>query len=137
MITPGYKYFGAARELPGVKELFEKNELEDKPRSRAELYEGIDTNYYGFHDDDDGKLAKLEQEAEIRARQVIIDEFNKSREFRKQKSSMDGVVVDNALPSREEREGFIAHVDVPSLEEVENILVQKRKEELLKRLSAY
>jgi pre-mRNA-splicing factor ISY1 len=137
LITPGYKYFGAARELPGVKELFEKNEAQEKPRSRAELYEGIDADYYGFGDKDDTKLALIELEAEEKARQQVIDEYNKSIEFRKQKSLMKDVIIENSLSSREELQGFVAHVDVPSLEQVEQMLVQRRKEELLKKLSAY
>lgn len=123
--------------MPGVKELFEKKEASGKVRSRAELYEGIDSDYYGFHDDDDGKLIAIEEQFEKEARQTIIADVNKALEFRKQKTNIEGVVVDTSLVSQEERQGFSAFVDVPTLEQVEQLLVQKRKEQLLKRLSAY
>lgn len=32
-------------------------------RTRKDLYQGIDADYYGFRDDEDGLLAKLEEEA--------------------------------------------------------------------------
>jgi hypothetical protein len=44
----GYKYFGAARDLPGVKELFQSVEPEAPRRSRADMYKGIDPDYYGY-----------------------------------------------------------------------------------------
>ncbi|AFZ79863.1 hypothetical protein BEWA_027120 [Theileria equi strain WA] len=67
----GYKYFGAARNLPGVRELFEKEEQTVDTRdhlqfqTRAELYRMINPDYYGFRDEDDGQLLKAEQEKEL------------------------------------------------------------------------
>ena len=86
----GYRYFGAARDLPGVRELFEQVTLvalrfrgrrvltsflavvflkQQEPlpppkKSRAELMKDIDADYYGYRDDDDGILIPLETEAE-------------------------------------------------------------------------
>ena len=56
----GYKYFGAARDLPGVRELFETETPQESKKTRAELMKDIDANYYGFRDDDDGILVPLE-----------------------------------------------------------------------------
>ncbi|KAI6217837.1 hypothetical protein M3Y99_01744600 [Aphelenchoides fujianensis] len=52
----GYKYFGAAKDLPGVRELFQQQAEEEGPpkRSRADLVRNIDAHYYGYMDDDDG-----------------------------------------------------------------------------------
>ncbi len=47
----GYKYFGAARDLPGVRELFESNEPEAPKKTRAELMKDVDAQYYGFRYD--------------------------------------------------------------------------------------
>merc|ERR1719471_981301 len=63
----GYKYFGAARDLPGVRELFESNAPEAPRKTRAEIMKDIDAAYYGFRDDDDGLLVPLEVEAEKKA----------------------------------------------------------------------
>lgn len=60
MTGPGYKYFGAAKKLPGVKELFEKPKLKAKPK-RARVH--LDADYYGFRDEDDGILLQVEREA--------------------------------------------------------------------------
>ncbi|XP_014815964.1 PREDICTED: pre-mRNA-splicing factor ISY1 homolog [Calidris pugnax] len=60
----GYKYFGAAKDLPGVRELFEKEPLPPPRKTRAELMKSIDAEYYGYRDEDDGILEPLEQEHE-------------------------------------------------------------------------
>lgn len=46
----GYKYFGAAKDLAGVRELFEKA-AEDEPtrKSRADLIRNVDADYYGYY----------------------------------------------------------------------------------------
>jgi len=61
MGADGYFYFGAARELPGVRELFEKIIPDAPKRARFDLYKCIDADYYGFRDDDDGLLERLEK----------------------------------------------------------------------------
>lgn len=70
--APGYKYFGAAKDLPGVRELFQAqddNQIEhDKfrksKRSRHEIYQHITPDYYGFRDEEDGVLLMKEREQE-------------------------------------------------------------------------
>uniref|UniRef100_A0A7S0YSL6 Pre-mRNA-splicing factor ISY1 n=1 Tax=Polytomella parva TaxID=51329 RepID=A0A7S0YSL6_9CHLO len=71
----GYRYFGAARNLPGVKELFEKEEPKLQHRTRQQMYKHIDPDYFGFWDEDDGILEALEAVAErkIRESSVITD----------------------------------------------------------------
>ena len=65
--TRGYKYFGAAKDLPGVRELFEP-EVSGPPRkTRGELMRDVDADYYGYRDDDDGVLEPLERVAEAEA----------------------------------------------------------------------
>lgn len=60
----GYKYFGAAKDLPGVRELFEQEPPPPPRKTRAEMMKDIDADYYGYRDDDDGILAPLELRAE-------------------------------------------------------------------------
>ncbi|KAK1937428.1 isy1-like splicing family protein [Babesia divergens] len=65
----GYRYFGAAKNLPGVRELFEQQEKEaqftDTYVSRAELHRKINVDYYGFqgseHEDLEAAEAELER----------------------------------------------------------------------------
>jgi pre-mRNA-splicing factor ISY1 len=60
----GYRYFGAAKELPGVKELFEKAAPVASKRTRKEINQGVNADYYGFRDDDDGLLEIAESAAQ-------------------------------------------------------------------------
>ncbi|CAE6510171.1 unnamed protein product [Rhizoctonia solani] len=71
--TRGYKYFGRAKELPGVKELFQKNssfltsEKEDEEnRVLAHYKKFLDQGpaYFGDHDEDDEELLQYEIESE-------------------------------------------------------------------------
>ena len=67
----GYKYFGAAKQLPGVRELFEKEVPRQIRRTRHQMYRHIDADYYGFRDDEDGVLEKVEAPAEKRMRAQV------------------------------------------------------------------
>jgi pre-mRNA-splicing factor ISY1 len=62
------RYFGRAKELPGVKELFEsKKKDEDEDKATAEFYKKFTNNgpsYYGDLDEADGELLDFEQQAE-------------------------------------------------------------------------
>ncbi|CAE6530774.1 unnamed protein product [Rhizoctonia solani] len=66
--TRGYKYFGRAKELPGVKELFQKNtEKEDEEnRVLAHYKKFLDQGpaYFGDLDEDDEELLRYEMESE-------------------------------------------------------------------------
>lgn len=57
-------YFGAAKDLPGVRELFEQEPPAPPRKTRGELMKDIDADYYGYRDDDDGVLIPLEKKAE-------------------------------------------------------------------------
>mmetsp|Transcript_60674 Transcript_60674/g.169984 ORF Transcript_60674/g.169984 Transcript_60674/m.169984 type:complete len:237 (-) Transcript_60674:35-745(-) len=64
----GYKYFGAAKDLPGVRELFEATVVPEAPRkTRKQLFKNIQPDYYGWRDEEDGMLLLAEQEAEHEA----------------------------------------------------------------------
>merc|ERR1719394_1485985 len=71
----GYKYFGAARDLPGVRELFDTEVAPTGRKTRAELMKEVDAQYYGFRDDDDGLLVPLEVVAEREAINKAIEEY--------------------------------------------------------------
>ncbi|KAF1741014.1 hypothetical protein MXB_1854, partial [Myxobolus squamalis] len=58
-------YFGAARDLPGVRELFEQEPPAEKKKKRA-VYKGVDAHYFGYLDEDDDRILELENQAEIK-----------------------------------------------------------------------
>merc|ERR1712224_1105996 len=60
---PGYVYFGASRNLHGVKELFEKD-LHCTPDSVETSHNKVSIEYYGFFDEEDGVLLSAESKQE-------------------------------------------------------------------------
>ncbi|KJA23748.1 hypothetical protein HYPSUDRAFT_137406 [Hypholoma sublateritium FD-334 SS-4] len=66
--TKGYKYFGRAKDLPGVRELFQSRKNEEEEENQVLAYYKKFMNqgpaYYGDLDEDDGKLLAYEHEAE-------------------------------------------------------------------------
>ena len=70
--TGNYKYFGAAKDLPGVKELFSKPEKQASRKTKAELLRYINCDYFGYRDEDDGVIVPLEAALEKKARQEAI-----------------------------------------------------------------
>lgn len=66
--TGNYKYFGAARDLPGVRELFTKPEKDAPRKTKAELLKCVDCDYFGYRDEDDGVILPLEAQSEFIAR---------------------------------------------------------------------
>jgi len=145
----GYKYFGAAKDLPGVRELFQRDaETEAAPtrKSRAELMRNIDPDYYGYMDDDDGVLVKEEREEEKRAIAKIQEEWerrgpemNKAKDFdsniyRMEDASDDELEVKESVVMGEDgREMIIKHVMVPSQSEIEQMIVERKKQHLLEK----
>eukprot|EP00934_Nitzschia_sp_Nitz4_P004387 Nitzschia sp. Nitz4//scaffold41_size133979//4571//5275//NITZ4_003324-RA/size133979-processed-gene-0.234-mRNA-1//-1//CDS//3329551401//4377//frame0 len=110
----GYRYFGAAKDLPGVKELLEKQVQKEQTRKRGEIVKHITPAYYGWRDEEDGVLLELEQKA--------------FREVKKQK------LADTASGSPQEEDSY-NYLDVPSQEEIATILLEEKKKALLARFA--
>ncbi|TCD63426.1 NineTeen Complex (NTC) component [Steccherinum ochraceum] len=66
--TKGYKYFGRAKDLPGVRELFQSKKREEDEENQAQTYYKKFTNqgpaYFGDLDEQDGSLLEFERKAE-------------------------------------------------------------------------
>jgi pre-mRNA-splicing factor ISY1 len=71
-----HRYFGRAKELPGVKELFEsKSKEEDEDKATMEFYKKFVGNgpaYYGDLDEADGELLEFESNAEQEGMPFVI-----------------------------------------------------------------
>ncbi|XP_020836872.1 pre-mRNA-splicing factor ISY1 homolog isoform X2 [Phascolarctos cinereus] len=148
----GYKYFGAAKDLPGVRELFEKEPLPPPRKTRAELMKAIDAEYYGYRDEDDGILEPLEQEHEKKVIAEAVEKWKTEREARlargdkeEEEEEINIYAVNDEESDEEsakEKEGeegqqkFIAHVPVPSQQEIEEALVRRKKMELLQKYAS-
>ncbi|KAF9986566.1 NineTeen Complex (NTC) component [Modicella reniformis] len=115
----GYKYFGRAKDLPGVKELFQPPTLTLKEKTRAELYRHIDADYYGYRDEEDGTLLEFEKEQESIAIEKALEHANENDD-----SSMEVDI---------EKTASVGRLYVPSQKEVEEYLVKRRKQAILDR----
>ncbi|XP_072277330.1 pre-mRNA-splicing factor ISY1 homolog [Pyxicephalus adspersus] len=107
----GYKYFGAAKDLPGVRELFEKEPIAEavekwKAEKEARLASG----------------EKNEEEEEVNIYAVAADE--------------SGEDSDSEQEGDEGQQKFIAHVPVPSQKEIEEALIRRKKMELLQKYAS-
>jgi pre-mRNA-splicing factor ISY1 len=70
--TRGYKYFGRAKDLPGVKELLNRSveqeaEMESYRSLKYKRFANQPLAYYGDEDEDDGLVLAAEEEAENQA----------------------------------------------------------------------
>ncbi|KAF5727693.1 Pre-mRNA-splicing factor ISY1-like protein [Tripterygium wilfordii] len=155
---PGYRYFGAAKKLPGVRELFEKPPELRKRRTRYDIYKRIDASYYGYRDDEDGVLKKVEKPAEEKMRKEAVEEWRRMEDIRKEArkgvsevvsvgpavkellvEEEEDVVEEERMKEREENERrdrereFVAHVPLPDEKLIERMVVEKKKMELLSK----
>ncbi|KAF2862331.1 Isy1-like splicing factor [Piedraia hortae CBS 480.64] len=127
----GYRYFGRAKELPGVKELFEavarapieaEEERQERRRAgelRQEIRNRVDAGYYGCIDEEDDALLAAEAAKEKEAFSVMMDE------------------PETSGPEWEPLPGDIGDGKawkLPTAADVEAELLERRKKRLLDRL---
>ncbi|KAL2553518.1 Isy1-like splicing [Forsythia ovata] len=156
---PGYRYFGAAKKLPGVKELFEKRPELRKRRTRFDIYKRIDASYYGYRDDEDGILEKLEGPTEEKMRAVAVADWMEMEEIKKEarRAVKSGEVAGVGLASKilfeeeedvveeerkkelekeEKEKEFVARVPLLDEKEIERMVLEKKKQELLSKYTS-
>jgi len=130
----GYRYFGAAKQLPGVKELFDKEKPRQIRRSRHEMYRHIDADYYGFRDDEDGILGKLEAQAEKKMRLEAMKEWEATEAVRQ--AAFAEVTGDAPNGPEEGDNQFVAYVPLPEPKDIEKRILDKKKADLLSKYSS-
>ncbi|KAJ6223899.1 hypothetical protein RDWZM_002444 [Blomia tropicalis] len=136
----GYKYFGAAKDLPGVRGLFSEEPTSLPKKTRAELIRNIDADYYGYRDEDDGIIlkeeAKVQQNLLLKLAESIDSEqsgetiHQRIRQICKNDNDPDDEDgMDYAGPKN-----FISHVpSIPSQQEIHDELMRRKKQELLEK----
>jgi pre-mRNA-splicing factor ISY1 len=130
----GYRYFGRAKELPGVKELFDRQQkpeddsgIQKGREKRSELRQRVDAGYYGYNlDEEDGTLLAYERAKEKEAWDNFMllgdDLGDKPSKAQKEWVELPGDAGDGV------------RWRVPTLEEVNNELVERRRRKLLEKL---
>jgi len=145
---PTYRYFGAAKDLPGVKELLEKQQekmrsMNRKKRGPNEIYRHVGVVYFGWRDEEDGVLLELEEDA-----------FRKHKNSSKQQrtatgpatvstgisttSSVNNSSSDNKAVTVVNLDNLLSKdylEDVPSLEEMKQLMFAEKKKALLAKFS--
>ncbi|KAJ3369459.1 NineTeen Complex (NTC) component [Kappamyces sp. JEL0680] len=112
--TRGYRYFGRAKQLDGVRELFEQAATMQEKVRPQELVQRVDADYYGYRDEEDGILLRYEARLEAHQRSLILDEYSDVIN--------DELDVDFVLPDA-----------VPGQEDFEAFLVERRRQELAEK----
>ena len=135
----GYRYYGAAKKLPGVRELFSKAAPERQKRTRFEMMKGVDADYYGYRDDDDGIVAPLERAAEEGELARLRAEWEAEQASRRENDPEGLAAAERdveGLFDETANADFIAHVVVPDQEAIKQAILARRKQELLDKLAA-
>lgn len=151
----GYRYWGAAKDLPGVRELFAKEIPHAPKKSRVDLYKNINFEYYGFNKNDE-ELINQEKEAEDLLMQEYLLELQE-KEYenarKKQRINSDENILltkESYIIKKEEynQEEFLRfkmlHTpDGQNMElklkqnddEIEKLILEKKKKQLIKLLN--
>lgn len=157
----GYKYFGAAKDLPGVRELLQAQAPEPPKRTRFDLYRHVDADYYGYRDDEDGILVELEAQQEKKAIEEKLANWVHQKRKLQEEDEVEGKAsklakmyaieaeefsddeTEKLIKQTQERaaaaqEGkkeniFKAHVPVPSQEEIQKYLLERKRQMLLEK----
>lgn len=107
----GYRYFGAAKDLPGVKEILAKKA--QKAVKKQDLWKQITPDYFGWRDLEDGVLVELEEES---VKEVLNQNKKRPR-------------------SSDNHELASDYLDVPSANQMEQVLLEQKKKAMLAKFS--
>lgn len=135
----GYRYYGAAKKLPGVAELFRQEPPPPPKRTRYEMYKGVDADYYGYRDDDDGTLQVVERLEEEQAKLEALKAWkaqeiqNLAKEYKNEAQARERVESIIAEFEKPQDAAFVAHVAVPKKEDLEKVVLEKRKRKLMEK----
>jgi len=124
----GYYYFGAAKNLPGVQDLLKPKKSDDSKRTRYDMYQAIDSDYYGYRDDEDGLLESLENQVEQKLKKEALLDWELA-----QIQKFGTTAVDQEVEKMNSAANFKSHVALPSDDEIEQLLLKRRKEEILRK----
>eukprot|EP00731_Ephydatia_muelleri_P000229 Em0001g229a len=118
-------------------------------KTRGELSRNVDADYYGYRDEDDGVIVPLEQEVEKKAIAAAVKHWEELhaqgkavsvREDEDIYTSAKGLDMGSGSETEEEGDGeeekaesLTNHLEVPSQKEIEEMLVRRKKMELLEK----
>jgi pre-mRNA-splicing factor ISY1 len=151
----GYRYWGAAKDLPGVRELFAKEIPHAPKKSRVDLYKNINFEYYGFNKNDEELINQEKEAEELLMQEYLLELQEKEYENARKRQRLNS--DDNTLLTKEtyiiKREDYnedeflrFKMLHTPdgqnielklkqSDEEIEKLILEKKKKQLIKLLN--
>ena len=153
----GYRYFGAAKDLPGVRELFAAAVRDKARRNRGAIHKSITPDYYGYRDEEDGVLLARESVAEHALIAAAVEAWAVEDANRRQAraagvgSGAAAIAAGVANDAEEEDDeaalaeeasalssaAFKAHVPLPEQRAVEAALLEKKRARLIAKLALH
>jgi len=109
-----YRYFGAAKDLPGVQEIL--NKQAQKSVKKRDMTKQITPDYFGWRDEEDGVLVELEE-------QVIQDYMKQNKNQKRSRAVLEQDIDDED------------YLNVPKVAEVEQLLLEEKKKAMLAKFS--
>lgn len=149
-----YKYYGAAKDLPKVRELFEKDKPQAPIRNYEDLNKKVGYDYFGFGRQDDPQLLKTEQDLETQLRNQALEEYKAKRaeyeQTKKRIKTGEGEGQEKPLYDSEDFDDFEQVHDssvVPLTganqlevsikpEDIKKLILQKKKEALIRKYAS-
>ena len=163
-IPVGYRYFGVAKDLPGVKELLLSQKNNDnnndtikgskdlctgkKKKSKSEMLNNIDINYYGLGlINENNSILMKEKLKEQKIRNIMINNWITKHEnndsilyniYKNDINKTDNIIkrknVTNNEPPKKKRKIF--DVNIPTQQEIDQIILDKQKKILLNKFKS-
>ena len=131
----GYQYFGAAKMLPGVKELLSVPPPRKVRKTRKDLYKNINADYYGFRDEEDGVLERVEREAERVLKRKWEEEWE-LMELARGTEAPGGEAGAPGAAAEAAEAAFVAYVPLPEEKEIEKRVLERKKADLLAKYTS-
>jgi len=143
-----YLYFGAAKDLPGVRDLLQKESTTttanrrkqidrvtgSEKKSRSEMLNMVNADYYGFGDDDDNELFWREKEMEQKLRRAKMQRWRRENEGKwNEMERRKGLQPECASESEWTDKVRMTRSSsyVPSQQEIDSMILEKRKQILM------
>jgi pre-mRNA-splicing factor ISY1 len=117
----GYRYFGAAKDLPGVRELLAKEVAKHQKVKKLDLHKNITPDYYGWRDEEDGVLMELEH----------LATKQNDKQFKRRRVGDDDDDDDDIQTSDE----VYDYLNVPSQDDIKKTLLEIKKKALMEKYS--
>lgn len=130
-----YLYFGRAKDLPGVRDLFELDRPSAPKRTKEEFYKNITYKYYGSEFETKEQL-ELETELEQELRIKSTSQFKNKSTYNINIDKFRSIHVCSEYTNNEISSIINTMSNKEKQLELEKILIQRKKEELINKIKS-